>query len=586
MAAQAQLDVTGGARKGRLICFLLFLFFLYTPGFAQDHSSEQARLAAAQNAFDAGRWDEAARISQGPIGQSSNLDFLRGLALSRLGQWDEARVAFEAGARKSPRDSRFPEELAGIAYKQKNFRVAKKDLQRALLLNPHDAFAREFLGTIYFLEGNLEAALKYWNPEDKPRLRSVAFTPPLQLSESLRNRALTFNAPQVLTVDRLLTTESRLDHLGVFSSRRVELTPADSGNYDLTFHVAERNLWGDSKAEGIVSLLSGLPYATVYPEIYNLGHEAINLTALARWDSEKRRLSVALSLPLYGDPSLQLRVYADARNENWNLSQTFFGHAAPLTDVNLRRIVAGAQMHSVVSGRWSWNAGAEAGNRSFRNVSTSLSPAEPPFFAGGNSLAGWMGAERILVRVPEHRFTVESSTKVTAGREFASALGPFATVGGSLSAHWFPRAEGDDYEMHARIDAGATAGKVSLDELFQLGVERDNHLWLRGHPGTLGGRKGAAPLGRRFFLANWEMDKNIYDNGLFVVKIGPFLDNGAVADSSGLFGSQRWLWDSGVQCKVRILGGVTAVFSYGRNLRGGKGVFYGSVLQSLSGPSF
>ena len=125
--------------------------------------------------------------------------------------------------------------------------------------------------------------------------------------------------------------------------------------------------------------------------------------------------------------------------------------------------------------------------------------------------------------------------------------------------------------MRAQIRAGATAGKVSLDELFQLGVERDNDLWLRGHTGTTDGRKGAAPLGRRYLLANWEMAKNIYENGLFTMKLGPFLDSGAIADSSGLFASQRWQWDSGLQCKVRILGGVTAVFSYGRNLRGGKG---------------
>jgi hypothetical protein len=118
-----------------------------------------------------------------------------------------------------------------------------------------------------------------------------------------------------------------------------------------------------------------------------------------------------------------------------------------------------------------------------------------------------------------------------------------------------------------------------LDELFQLGLERDNELWLRGQPGTINGRKGAAPLGRRYFLANWEMDKNIYRGAFFNVKLGPFLDNGAIADSSGLFGSQRWLWDAGAQCKVRILGSVTVALSYGRDLRGGPNVFYGTVLR-------
>ena len=582
MAVQPQLVVTGGSPKGCIS--LLFLSFFasllfFGQGYAQDQNVDQARLAAAKGAFDAGNWDEAAQLTQGPADQSPELDFLRGLAFARLEKWDQAKLAFEAGARKSPRDSRFPVELAGVAYRQKDFRVAKKNLETALRLNPGEAYANEFLATIYFLEGNLEAALKYWNHAEKPRLRSVAFAPSLQLNESLRNRAIAFNAPQVLTGDALLTTESRLDNLGIFSSRRIELTSADSGSHDLSLHLAERNLWGDSKAEGVVSLLSGLPYATVYPDLYNLGHDAVNMTSLVRWDAQKRRLLAEVSLPVYGDPGLRLRFYADARNENWNLSQTFSGAVPPLTNLNLRRIAAGTELHSVVNGRWSWSAGAGAGNRSFRNLAGVVFSAQSPIFNGGNSLTGWLGVERNLMRVPERRFTLDSSVEARAGREFATGLGPFATARGSLNAHWFPRAKGDDYEMRAQIRAGATAGRVSLDELFQLGVERDNDLWLRGHAGTTDGRKGTAPLGRRYVLANWEMDKNIYGNGLFAVKLGPFLDSGAVADSSGLFGSREWLWDSGLQCKVRILGGVTAVFSYGRSLRGGKGVFYGTALR-------
>jgi len=582
MAVQPQLVVAGGSSKSCVKRFFLPLFavFLFSlPSYGQEQNPDQARLAAAQGAFDAGRWDETARLTQGPADQSPELDFLRGLVLARLEKWNESKLAFEAGARKSPLDSRFPVELAGIAYKQKDFRFAKKNLQTALRLNPADAYATEFLATIYFLEGNLEAALKFWNRVQKPRLRSVAFAPSLQLNEELRNRALAFNAPQVLTGEALLTTKSRLDNLEIFSSRRIELTPADSGSHDVTLHLAEKNLWGDSKAEGIVSLLSGLPYATVYPELYNVGDDAVNVTSLARWDSQKRRWFAAISLPVYGDPGLRLRLYADARNENWNLSQTYSGAVTPLTGLNLRRVAVGAEFHSVVNGRWSWRAGAEAANRNFRNTNGATSSVQRPFFNDGNSLAGWIGAQRTLLRVPERRFTLDSSAQAKAGREFATGLGPFATTRGSLIAHWFPHAKGEDYEMRAQIRAGATAGRVSLDELFQLGVERDNDLWLRGHAGTTDGRKGAAPLGRRYFLANWETDKNIYENGLFTVKLGPFLDSGAIADSSGLFGSQRWQWDSGLQCKVRILDGVTAVFSFGFNLRGGKGIFYGTVLR-------
>src|SRR5882672_4229675 len=579
MAAEPQLDAPGGARKGRVILFLTVVLILASPGFAQDHPSEEARLSAARNAFDAGHWEEAANLARGPADESPDLDFLLGLALARQEKWSEAQMAFEAGLRKAPGDPRFFVELAGIAYKQKDFRIAKDRLYAALRLNPQDAYAREFLATIYFLEGNLEAALKYWNPEDKPRLRSVAFVPSLHLKESLSKRALAFNAPQVLTGDALLATESRLDLLGIFSSRRIELTPAGSGNYDAMLHLAERNGWGDSKVEGIILLLGGLPYATVYPEFYNLGHDAVNVTSLARWDSEKRRVSLAVSLPVYGDPSLRLRVYADGRNENWNLTRTFFGAGTTLSDMNLRRVAAGAEFRSVVNGNWNWSGGAEVARRNFRNLLGPLSSSEQPFFTATTSLAGWLGAGRSLLRVPEHRFTLDTTAEMRAGREFAHGLGPFASLRGSLFAHWFPQARGDDYQMQTRIRAGGTAGKVTIDELFQLGVERDNDLWLRGHAGTSDGRKGAAPLGRRYFLANWEMEKNIYRNGIFTIKLGPFLDSGTVRDSSSLFGRERWLWDSGVQCKVQVLGSVTVLLSYGRDLRGGKGVFYGTVLR-------
>src|SRR5712692_4013037 len=177
MAAEPQLDAAGSPQKGFVILFLVVVLVLGSSAFAQDTASDQARLPAAQSAFDAGHWEEAAKLARGPADQSPEFDFLAGLALARLEKWDEAKLAFDAGFRKTPGDSRFLVELAGIAYKQNDFRAAKNNLHAALKLNPQDAYSAEFLATIYFLEGNFEAALKYWNPEDKPRLRSVGFTP-------------------------------------------------------------------------------------------------------------------------------------------------------------------------------------------------------------------------------------------------------------------------------------------------------------------------------------------------------------------------------------------------------------------------
>jgi tetratricopeptide (TPR) repeat protein len=526
-----------------------------------------------QKAFDSGKWEEAARLSQGPREQSAELDFLRGLALARRQRWDQSREAFTTGHLKSPKDPRFLVELAGIDYKQNDFSAAKQNLRAALRLGSRDSYTLNFLGTIYLLQGNIEAALKYWNAIDKPRLRGVAVQPPPRLDETLLHRAITFSAPQVLTGDAMLSTRAELGNLGVFSHERVELTPAGE-HFDATLHLAERNGWGDSKLEGAVALLSGVPYATVYPEIYNIGHRAVNFTSLLRWDSEKRRALGTLSTPLFGNPARRLQIYFDARNENWNLSNTFFGGGTPIGDLNLRRIASGVELHSVVNAQWRWNTGMEVGSRTFRNLEGISSAAERLFFTDATSFSYWLRADRSLLRVPEHRFTLDAAAEGRIGRIFAENFGAFGTARGSLDAHWLPRASGDDYEMRTRVRAGATLGNVPLDELFQLGVERDDDLWLRGHTGTSGGRKGAAPLGRRYFLVNWDMDKNVYGNGLFTVKVGPFLDTGKITDASGLFGSREWLWDTGAQCKLRVLGSVTIVLIYGRDLRGGRNVFY------------
>ena len=223
----------------------------------------------------------------------------------------------------------------------------------------------------------------------------------------------------------------------------------------------------------------------------------------------------------------------------------------------------------MVNGRWNWSTGIEIANRSFRNLTPQTGAASKSFFSDGNSLAYWGRVERSLLRLPELRFTIDGSAEGRVGREFANGLGSYGVVRGSLSGRWLPQAKGDDYEMQVRLRAGEAFGDVAFDELFQLGIERDNDLWLRGHAGTHDGRKGEAPLGRRYFLANWEMDKNVYSNGLFTVKLGPFVDSGAIADSSGLFGSQRWLWDSGGKAKSGCWERMTVVLSYGRDLRGG-----------------
>ncbi|HET7213427.1 MAG TPA: hypothetical protein VFL79_07565, partial [Terriglobia bacterium] len=121
---------------------------------------------------------------------------------------------------------------------------------------------------------------------------------------------------------------------------------------------------------------------------------------------------------------------------------------------------------------------------------------------------------------------------------------------------------------------GRTLGGVPFDDLFILGLERDNDLPLRAHIGTENGQKGSAPLGRDFLLSNWEVNKNLYANAWFKLRLAPFLDPGRSYDRRDGFGSRQWLWDTGASVKLRVLGGVSLVFTYGKDLRTGRNTFY------------
>src|SRR5581483_9089900 len=121
-----------------------------------------------------------------------------------------------AGHRLCPADKRFSVELAGDAFQQKRYGDAATWLRKVLKLDPRDAYALNFAGSDYFLMGNLDAALKYWNRAQKPYVASLRFDPQLRLERRILDRAFAFAPAQVLRRDQFAATEARLQALGIF----------------------------------------------------------------------------------------------------------------------------------------------------------------------------------------------------------------------------------------------------------------------------------------------------------------------------------------------------------------------------------
>jgi hypothetical protein len=372
-----------------------------------------------------------------------------------------------------------------------------------------------------------------------------------------------------------VATQARVEGLGIFPAPHWHLDALDDGNFDMDFRGQERNGFGSGKLDALLSIFRGAFYQTVYPEYFNWRGAAINFTSLVRWDSQKRRLQASVSGPIAQNPKYRYQVGIDLRNENWDLRQGAEGPAPVLGALNLRRYAANGQVTSMNSGRWSWLAGAELSHRDYRNVL--VGPLLPtPALLSGFQLKQLTQVNYQWARLPERRFESKASITSEAGRIWSAPSHSFEKLQGSVIAHWYPQMSGDDYAVQGQIRAGKTFGSLPFDELFMLGMERDNDLWMRGHVGTRDGMKGSAPLGRNYFLANWEIDKRIYHNGFFSFKLSPFLDTGKIADSLPGLGLNRWLIDTGVQAKFRLMG-VGVALIYGKDLRTGHNAFYATA---------
>ncbi len=531
--------------------------------------------AQADQAYSQHHWGEVVRLAQSTSVRSAALDFDYGMALAHLQRWSQARAALLAGARCRPHDERFPVELAGVAFEQKHYPEAAVWLRRALKLDPKDDYANNFAGTVYYLMGNIPAALHYWNRVGKPYISTLDFDPQLRIRRLLLDRAFAFSPAAVLREPQWETTEARLAGLGIFPASNIALNARPDGAFDAGFHAMELDGFGATPLQAIVSTFSGLPYATIYPGYDNIGRSAMNLDSLLRWDEQKRRAWLSLSAPLHNLPARRWQLFTDVRDENWAIRRSFTGNAPVLGSLNMEWQQAGASVTSFTSGRFGWNLDGQLSHRSFRSV-VQGSALDAQLVQPGYGLQFGGGLQGKPLDIPERRFTLATAADAQVGRLWSSPPHLFEKLQTSALAHWFPQAQGDKWEASQQLRLGGLFGSAPFDQLFMLGVERDNDLWLRGHLGTRDGRKGSSPLGNRCLLANSDLYRRVYSNGLISVQAGPLFDVGRMGAPLNGLTTNQWLFDTGIEARLTVLG-THVVLTWGRDLRTGNNAFFGTT---------
>jgi hypothetical protein len=522
-----------------------------------------------------------ALAGQSPGAEATDADEMlqQAVAAARMGNVRAAEELLTRGARAFPGDSRFPTELAGIAFLAQRHAEARRHLHRARRLGSNDPYVAEFLGTLYLLEGNVEAALLLWGPVGRPVLVEDQISTGLEgiLKPELANGAAAFRANTALTQGEFLLTERVVSLLGVCGTESLALEAEGEERYRAHVRCVERPAFGENRMATLLMLGRGLAYQSVHLRFPNLRQSAWNWNSLFRWDARKRRVWTETSMPLAGSARWRLYLDADARDEQWQMLapdsrvvQQAFEH---------RRMEAGIAVSAVLGPRATWKNGIWVANRSFRHARA----MEPDTVAGSRLLAGSSvryghRLDADLYRNPLRRVFVRTTAEASLERYFAAEEN-VARAMGSATVEWFPKASGSDYRTELRLTGGAMRGSPAVTEYFTAGLERDTlhtpgSALLRGHPGTSDGRKGSMLFGDRLVAANLETRKEVLRLGVLTVAAAPFLDVAWVRDSTGMYGGRQVRFDAGLQGIAMLPGGTELRMSYGWDLRNGRRAFY------------
>ena len=125
------------------------------------------------------------------------------------------------------------------------------------------------------------------------------------------------------------------------------------------------------------------------------------------------------------------------------------------------------------------------------------------------------------------RFTLNSTGSGEFGTFFRDPLGKYGRLQGTLAARWLPKARGDDYETQVSLrgephnQRRSRSTNCSRWDLIAI-----RHYGCVVIPACRTGKRVMRRSGRNYLLVNAETDKIVYENGIFTLKVGPFLDTG------------------------------------------------------------
>lgn len=456
------------------------------------------------------------------------------VAEAQSGELAAAATGLDRATRVCPGSAAAWRELAGVRFRQSQWRAAADAATHAADLDPSEPSAWDLLATSQYLDGQTMAALRSWNRIARPIVAGIDAggmrrTRPPVIVERLGL------APQAtLTAGAFLRASRRLDDLPSARATTLRYQPLGDGRASLTATVVERT----SAPWRPASLVTTAVHAAIHRELRTAIASPTGSGELWsagwRWWSPRPRVTFAVTALPPGRPWLV------AIDGLWERATYDVG----ATRVRQRRHRSAVHLEDWATGLVRWRAGA--------------------------ALDRWDAAAFA---------SVDGGLEVRSPGERVAAIAQAAIWRPTTRGAGFPRAE---VAVHARTAARpepmawrAAAGAawvgdgapLDLWEGAGLGLARAP--LLRAHPLLTDGVVTGDVFGRTLVFASAEHERRLYTRGGVLLGAVVFLDAAHAARRARP--GDAWHADAGAGLRLHLPGGMGALrLDWGRGLRDGR----------------
>jgi len=550
---------------------LILIFFFYA-------SVAIAQVDEAREAIDRGEYVRAVNILAALVAERPTPDayLYLGIAYRRTKENEKAAEVLKEGSERYPQDPRFHNELAGLNLENNDIEGAKTQLRQALRSDPANSYASDMLATIDMSAGDVQSALRSWNKTGRPVIDDILHNYYLSFGSWVVREAVAFHPAGVLRYEEWKTTESRLFATGDFANVGLEVEPTTvPDHYDAVVRTTtKKNSFGNFA----VDILKGLPFQSVFPDLWNIGNSGVNFNGYYRWQKDRRRVNGSLKIPLPLPGILNLQLGDTWRSESWNTSPTILPQFLQQARFDYKSNGIGMQLNYIPHYRVEIGGGLLYRNRA-------ASGQFPQLFDSLNTGTFTLNTSlRLVDRRYQNRLYLESFAASH------SILGNIGFNGGVAELNnRFTLSKDTRTYFDWTLKGGSSRGNLPIDNYFVLGLDTINPPNpLRGHSAAAHGQYGNGPMGTDFVLVNLDLDRRLATLPLFntlnipylTVKWEVFLDSAKTWDRNHIF-QQGKLWiDTGAGLRFET---PTHSFNivYGRSLRDGTGVFTAYVERRL-----